>query len=326
MLRFLLRRLFHATMVVTLATVSSFVLLRLAPGDAADVSVEGPGLSATARAAMRERLLLDRPLPNQVVAYLSTLAHGDFGMSSSEQRPVGDVLAEALPATLLLSGTALSVAAILGLTVGTLQGWRPRDRVVSTISATLTVLYALPEIVLGIALLAAFGLYLPLFPIGGMSDPLVELTSGAGARVVDRVWHLALPTCVLALAWSAVIVRQQRAAMREIASEHHIRTARAKGAPGCVVLRRHAIRPALPGTIALIGTMLPTLAGGTVIVEALFAWPGMGSLIVHGVALRDAPLVVGAVVIIAAVIAIGTVVTEVLVSTLDPRVREQTVS
>ncbi len=320
--QFLLRRLLHATMVVILAAGSSFVLLRLAPGDAASMSVESPGLSATAREAMRERLALDRPLPSQVAAYMASLARGDFGVSSSEQRPVLTVLSEALPATLLLSGAALIAATVLGLTVGTLQGWRPRDRVIASVSAALTVLYALPEIVLGIGLLAVFGLLFPLFPVGGMTDPLVELTAGTGARLLDRAWHLVLPASVLALGWSAAIVRQQRAAMRDIASEHHIRTARAKGVPDLVVLRRHAMRPALPGTIALVGTMLPTLVGGTVIVESLFSWPGMGSLIVRGVALRDAPLVVGAVVVIATVIAVGTVVTELLVRVLDPRVRE----
>ena len=322
MLRFLLKRLLHATMVVILATGSSFVLLRLVPGDAASLSVEGPGLSATARAAVRERLALDRPLPTQVARYLGSLARGDFGVSSSEQRPVLRVLGDALPATLLLSGVALIASTLLGLTVGTLQGWRPRDRLVAAVSAALTVLYALPEIVLGIGLLAAFALLLPLFPVGGMTDPMVEFTAGAGARLWDRAWHLVLPASVLALGWSAAIVRQQRSAMRDTAIEHHIRTARAKGASELLVLRRHAMRPALPGTIALVGTMLPTLVGGTVIVESLFSWPGMGSLIVRGVALRDAPLVVGAVVIIATVIALGTVTTELLVRALDPRVRE----
>jgi peptide/nickel transport system permease protein len=318
----ILRRLVHAVAIVAIATVASFVLLRLAPGDPLLASVAQPGMSAAARAELRARHGLDRPLPAQVMAYSAAVVRGDLGLSIVEQRPVARVLADALPATLLLSGVALVLAIVLGIATGTMQGWRPHDRVAVSLGSALTLLYALPEIVLGVVMLALFGLYLGIFPVGGMADPMVELTGGPAARLRDRAWHLALPALTLALAWGAALARQQRAAMREIAGEDFVRTARAKGARPAAVWARHAMRPALPATVALIGTMLPVLAGGTVIVEMLFSWPGMGSLIVRGVAARDYALVAGSVIVVGAVIALGTLLADLVVLALDPRLRD----
>lgn len=320
-MRFLLRRLLHAAAIVAVATVASFALLRLAPGDPLLASVSRPGMSAAARAELRARHGLDRPLTVQVAAYSAAVLRGDLGLSITEQRPVAAVLAAALPATLTLSGVALGLAVVVGVVTGTLQGWRPHDRLAASLGSALTLLYALPEVVVGIALLALLGLHLGLFPVGGMADPLVELTGSAGARWRDRAWHLALPSLTLALAWGAALARQQRSAMSEMAGEDFVRTARAKGARPAAVWARHAMRPALPATVTLIGTMLPVLAGGTVIVEMLFAWPGMGSLIVRGVASRDYPLVAGSVIVVGTVIALGTLLADLVVLALDPRLR-----
>lgn len=318
----ILRRLLHAVAIVALATVASFALLHLAPGDPLLASVAQPGMSADARAELRARHGLDRPLPVQVLAYTAAVVGGDLGQSIVEQRPVAAVLADALPATLVLSGVALALAIVLGVATGTLHGWRPHDRVAASVGSALTLLYALPEIVLGVVLLALFGLHLGIFPVGGMADPMIELTGGVGARLGDRAWHLVLPAITLALAWGAALARQQRSAMREIAGEDFVRTARAKGTRAAAVLARHAMRPALPATVALIGTMLPVLAGGTVVVEMLFSWPGMGSLIVRGVAGRDYPLVAGTVIVVGAVIALGTLLADLVVLALDPRLRD----
>lgn len=323
MVTFLLHRLLHAVAIVAFATVASFVLLRLAPGDPLLAAMDRPGFTDEARAALRARHGLDRPIPAQVAAYAAAVARGDLGTSISEQRPVRAVLADALPATLLLSGAGLCLAVLTGVATGTLQGWRPHDRLARALGSALTTLYALPELVVAVALLALLGLQLRLFPIGGMADPLVDMMGSPAARLRDRAWHLALPSLALALAWGAALARQQRVAMRDIAGEDFVRTARAKGASASRVLARHAMRPALPGTVALIGTMLPVLAGGTVVIEALFSWPGMGSLVVRGVTLRDYPLVAGAVVVVSAVMALGTLVADLVVLALDPRVRER---
>ena len=321
MLTFLLRRLLHAVAIVACATAGSFVLLRLAPGDPLRASVEGRGLGAEARAALRARHGLDKPLLAQVTGYAAAVMHADLGFSISEGRPAAEVLADALPATLVLSTAGLCLAVAVGVATGTLQAWRPGGRVTAWVGTSLTLLYALPEIVVAVVLLALLGLQLGLFPIGGMTDPLVEAMGGPFDRLRDRAWHLALPALALALAWSAAIARQQRVAMRDVVGEDFVRTARAKGARPMAVWSRHAMRPSLPATVALIGTMLPVLVGGAVVVETLFSWPGMGSLVVRGVAVRDYPLVAAAVVVISAAVAVGTLAADLLVLSLDPRLR-----
>ena len=321
MLAYLVRRLLHAMAIVAFATVASFVLLQLAPGDPLQAELEQPGRTAEQRSALRQRYGLERSLPAQVVRYAVRVVHGDLGVSIAEQRPVTRVLADALPATLLLSATALALAIAVGVATGTLQGWRPRDRLSAAVGTALTTFYALPEIVVAVAVLTVLGLQLRLFPVGGMSDPMVALTGDLPARLMDRAWHLALPAMTLALAWGAAIARQQRVAMREVACEHFVRTARAKGLRASAVWARHAMRSSLPGTIALIGTMVPVLVGGTVVVESLFAWSGMGALLVRAVSQRDYPLVAGAVILVSLVTAGGTLLADVAVSALDPRVR-----
>lgn len=323
MLAYLVRRLLHALAIVAFATVASFVLLHLAPGDPLQAELEQPGRTAEQRSALRQRYGLERSLPAQVVSYVVRVAHGDLGVSISEQRPVTRVLADALPATLLLSATALALAVVVGVATGTLQGWRPRDRLSAAVGTALTTFYALPEIVVAVGVLSVLGLQLRLFPVGGMNDPMVALTGDLPARLFDRAWHLALPAMTLALAWGAAIARQQRVAMREVASEHFVRTARAKGVRAGAVWARHAMRPSLPGTVALIGTMVPVLAGGTVVVESMFSWSGMGALLVRAVAQRDYPLVAGAVVVVSLVTATGTLLADLAVCALDPRVRAE---
>lgn len=316
-----IRRLGRSVLVVLLATIASFALLRLAPGDPTIGSVEGRGRSAAERAALAARLGTDRPIAVQLAAYLGNVMRGRLGVSSSEGRPVAVVIGEALPATVLLSGTALLLAAGLGIGVGTLHGWRRDSRSARLAAALLTACYAVPEVVLGTVLLAALSLQAGLFPAGGLDDPLVALTGSPLARWRDRGWHLVLPAAALALSWSAVFVRQQRNAVRAIASDLSVRAAQARGITPARLLRQYILRPSLAGSVALLGTMLPAVAGGTIVVESLFSWPGMGSLLVRAVTLRDAPLVAGVVILVSAVVALGSFLTELVTTRLDPRLR-----
>ncbi|MCE2902298.1 MAG: ABC transporter permease [Gemmatimonas sp.] len=317
----IIRRVGRSVLVVLLATTASFALLRLAPGDATTGSVEGRGRSVAARAALAERLGLERPLPVQLARYAGDVLRGRLGVSSSEGRPVVAVLGDALPATVLLSGTALVLATLLGMCIGTLHGWRPDSRGARVAATALTAGYAMPEVVLGTALLAVFALHLGLFPAGGLDDPLVALTGSGMVRWRDRGWHLVLPATALALSWSAGLVRQQRQAVRAMAADPHVRAARARGVAPWRLLMRHVLRPSVAGSVALLGTMLPAVVGGTIVVESLFSWPGMGSLLVQAVTLRDAPLVGGIVIVVSAAVAAGSLLTELLVSRLDPRLR-----
>lgn len=318
----LVRRIGRALLVVLCATLVSFMLLRLAPGDATGANVEGVGLTSAQQAARAERLGLRRPMSEELAKYAAAVAHGDMGESTSERRPVSAVLGDALPATMLLSAAAMLLATVLGIGVGTLQGWQPASRAARTAAALFTASYAIPEVVLGIVLLTALSLWGGVFPAGGIGDPLVGLTGTLAERWRDRAWHLVLPACALALSWSAALLRQQRAAVRDIAAQPFVRTAQAKGLGAIRLVAMHGVRPSLAGSVALLGTMLPALVGGTVVVESLFSWPGMGMLLVRAVTLRDAPLLAGAMILVSSIVASGSLLADLAVYALDPRARD----
>ena len=213
------------------------------------------------------------------------------------------------------------LAAVVGVGAGTLQGWRPQHRVGRAADIVLTAAYAVPEVALAIALLAVLAVRWRVFPPGGLADPLIGLTGSGSARLLDRLHHLALPAVTLMLAWSAVLMRQQRVALGDAVGEPFVRTARAKGLHESLVLRHHALRAALPTSLALLGAMAPVLVGGTVIVEGLFNWPGMGALLVTAVSVRDYPVVAGIVVVTAACTALASLAADLLIALADPRIR-----
>lgn len=320
MLPFLVRRLLHALLVVAVATTAAFALLHLAPGDPIAATLEHPGIAEETRALWRARYGLDRPIAEQYARWLAGAARGDIGWSFTQQRPVGEALADALPRTLLLVGTALALAFALGVALGAWQGFRPRSRVGRALGTLAVVLHATPEFALGLGLVTLFALRLALLPAGGMADPVLDALGGPADRLADRLAHLVLPASALALGWTAIVARHQRAAVRAVADEDFVRTARAKGLAERTVLARHALRPALAPTVTLLGLALPVLVGGAVVTESVFAWPGMGLLATQAVGARDYALVTGAVVVGSATVAAGSLAADLLVALLDPRV------
>lgn len=321
MVRYLGRRLVQAALVVLVAALGAFALLRIAPGDPLRAEADRPGHDAAALARLRARHGLDLPPLQHAARWFGAAVRGDLGMSISEQRPVRAVIADSLPRTIALSGAALLLASLVGFGAGTLQGWRPRNRVGRAAEVVLTAAYAVPEVALAIALLALLAVRWRMFPPGGLADPLLSITGTGSERLLDRLHHLALPAGTLMLAWSAVLMRQQRVALGEVAGEPFVRTARAKGQRESLVLRHHALRAALPSSLALLGAMTPVLVGGTVIVEGLFNWPGMGALLVTSVSVRDYPVVAGIVVVTATCTALASLATDVLIAYADPRLR-----
>lgn len=319
MLPFLLRRLLHALAVVALAATVTFALLHLAPGDPIAATLERPEVSEAVRDAWRRQYGLDRPVLEQYLRWLAGIGRGELGWSFTQQRPVGAVLAESLPRTLLLVGTALTLAFGAGVVVGAVAAWRPRAWVPRALLAAAVALRATPEFAIGLALVSVFAVRLALLPAGGVSDPLLETLGTPGERLADRARHLVLPALALALGWTAIVARHQRAALRAVADDDFVRTARAKGASGRRVLLRHALRPALAPTLTLLGLALPTLAGGALITEAVFAWPGMGLVAAQAVGARDYALVTGAVVVGSAAVAAGSLIADLLVALVDPR-------
>jgi peptide/nickel transport system permease protein len=327
MLRFVVRRLLQGAFVVLVAATAAFLLLHLAPGDPIAATLDSPTVPEAVRAHWRAEYGLDRPLLEQYVRWLGAVARGDLGWSFSHRRPVGDVLAHALPNTLLLVGTALLVGFVAGILAGVVQAaLRVRGgagRAVDRGLGALTVFFfSLPEFWLALALSVLFTMVLRLLPSSGVVDPVLYDYMGPAERVLDRLTHLLLPAATLALGLLAVVARHQRAALLEVAREDFLRTARAKGVAERRVLLRHALRNALIPVITLLGLAVPALVGGVVFVERVFSWPGMGLVAVDAVSSRDYALVTGAVIVGSVAVTVGAIVSELLHALADPRLRD----
>ena len=321
MASFVVRRLLHTIAVMVIAVTLGFSLVHLAPGDAMTGDVTQAGRSAGASARLRARAGLDQPLALQYARFVRGALHGDLGHSLTDDQPVASVLWAALRNSLVLAGAGLLAAVTLGLVIGSAQGWYPEWRLLQLLGRALTTLYAVPEFVLAIALIAALAYGTGWFPVGGMHDPVTSLLGSTSERVADQLRHLVLPALTLALGWGAAVARQQRAAIAESAGTDFIRTARAKGRSEFVALVRHALPTTIAPVIAVIGLMLPAMVGGSVIVEVVYAWPGLGVQVVHAVAQRDVPVVSGAIVVIALLVAGSSLLIDVAIRAADPRQR-----
>lgn len=319
--RFLARRLLQAGSVVLLATALTFFLLHAAPGDPFASVLEHPSVRPEVREAQRRLYGLDRPVVEQFVRYVANAARGDFGWSFSHSRPVRDVLATAIPNTLLLMAVALVLAFALGISLGVLQGMRrgsPADRALTGISLFF---YSMPDFWLAWMMMLVFAYWLPIFPTSGMCDPVWCAHFSPGRRALDVAFHMVLPVSTLALLSAAGIARFQRSAILDAVHQEFVRTARAKGATERRVTVHHVLRNALLPVITLIGLTLPLLLAGAVFVEAVFAWPGMGLVVVRGILTRDYALVTSAVIVGSALVSLGSLLADALYAVADPRVR-----
>ncbi|AHG90219.1 ABC-type transporter, integral membrane subunit [Gemmatirosa kalamazoonensis] len=327
MLGFVVRRLLQGVLVVFLAATAAFLLLHLAPGDPIAATLDASNVPESVRAYWRGVYGLDRPLLEQYWRWIAAAARGDLGWSYSRGVPVTRALADALPNTLLLVGTALVAGFVVGIGAGVLQasmrvrgsrGGRAVDR---ALGALTVFFFSLPEFWLAIALLVLFTFLLPVLPSSSAYDPVLYEYMSPIERLVDRAQHLVLPALTLALGALAVVARHQRAALLEVAREDYLRTARAKGMNERAVLLRHALRNALIPVITLLGLAVPALVGGVVFVEKVFGWPGMGLVAINAVAQRDYPLVTGAVVVGSVAVTVGALLSELLHALVDPRLR-----
>jgi peptide/nickel transport system permease protein len=316
----LVRRTAQAAAALIIAITILFFLMRAAPGDPLSRLSEARGLSPREIAALRIRYGLDQPLGTQFLAFSKGLVRGDLGVSIEYGRSVTALLVERLPATLLLGGSVLLLNFTLGLWLGVRQAvrhHRREDRWLSTLSL---VGYATPSFWLGLVLAWLVGIKLRLLPAAGMQDPLLSLDAGVLTRAADVLRHLVLPAITLSVVSIAATMRYQRTAMLEVLGLPYITTARAKGLAEREVTW-HAWRNALFPVITLFGLWLPILVTGSVFVEAVFAWPGLGSLAAGAVGGRDYPLLMGASLLIAVLVVAGGLVTDVAYAVLDPRVR-----
>ena len=295
-----------------------FFLLRLAPGDPALLLV-GPAATAEQVASQRHVLGLDRPLPAQYATWLGRFARGDWGTSIATGRPVRAMLGEAWPATVRLVGISLLLSYLLGIAVGVVQATRggSLDTALSVVSVAL---FALPGYWLGLMLVMLFTYRLRLLPAFGSAGFDADFLTG-WERQADRLRHLALPLATLTLIGIGGTARFVRGAMLDVAGLPYVAIARAKGLSETRVALHHVLRNALIPVLTLLGLSLPTLFSGAVFIEAIFAWPGVGRVLVEGVQARDYPVVLAATAVSAVLVVLGNLLAELLVSWADPRVR-----
>jgi len=305
---------------VTLGVVTlTFFLLHLAPGDPVE-RLLGPAASAEQIEAARRSFGLDRPLAEQYGQWISRAARGDFGTSIAQGRPAAQLLGEAWPATALLVALSIAVSWTLGIAIGALQA-NARRRGLDTLTSALTVaLNAMPGYWLGLVLVMLFTYQLGWLPAFGAAGLDAEFLSGP-ARLTDRLRHLALPLLTLTLIGLGGTARFSRAAMRELRDAPFMVAARARGLTESRVVVRHQLRNALVPIVTLLGLSVPALFSGAVFVEAIFAWPGVGQVLVVAVQGRDYPVVMAAAAISAVLVVAGNLLAEFLTTLADPRTR-----
>lgn len=320
MTRYLLRRLATAALLLLGVATLTWLLLALAPGNVTDLWFgQGPAPPGV-RERIETAICPDASSLECYFRWLGDLARGELGWSVSRSRPVWRALADALPPTLLLGGVALLLTVLLGVLAGAAAAarrGRSTDRVLTV--AGLTV-YALPTFWLGLMAILLLGYRLPLFPTSSMLS-VEALDWPWYRRLGDLGWHLVLPASVLAIASAAAMSRFVRAGMLEALGREFVRAARARGAGPRRVFLVHALRHALLPVVTLVGLSLPVLVSGSLVVEAVFAWPGMGRLAYDAVRAKDYPLVTAATMLSATLVIVGNLAADLATSALDPRVR-----
>ncbi|HEV8510497.1 MAG TPA: ABC transporter permease [Gemmatimonadales bacterium] len=305
--------------VVLGVVILTFFLLHLAPGDPVDLLL-GPTATPEQLAAQRQALGLDRPLPAQFATWVGRFPRGDWGTSIAKGRPVRAVLGDAWPATVRLVALSLLLSYLIGVAVGAVQAARSGSRTDTLLSITSVTLFAVPGYWLGLMLVLVFTYWARMLPAFGAAGLDSDYLSGGG-WVIDRLRHLALPLATLTLIGVGGAARFVRGAMLETLSQPFITTARAKGLTPRQVIGRHALRNALTPVVTLLGLSLPALFSGAVFVEAVFAWPGVGRVLVEAVQARDYPVVMAATAVSAVLVVAGNILADVLAAWLDPRVR-----
>jgi peptide/nickel transport system permease protein len=314
--RYIQRRLVISVPILIVITAIIFTLLQLTPGDPLDAYLQPDQvLTVDQRAGLRHELGLDRPAPIRYVFWLRELARGDLGYRIKDGQPVARAIFQRLGPTLLLMGTGLLIAMVVGVTLGVISAIRQYSLLDFALTVFAFLGLSLPAFFAGLLGLYIFALKLRWFPAGGFATP------GVPFSFWDHFHHLLLPAILLSLFNIGYFMRYTRAAMLEVLGQDFVRTAQAKGLAPRVVVGVHALRNALLPVATIIGASVPGLIGGAVFIESIFSWPGMGSLYLDGIDGRDYPLVMGLTFILAVVILLANLLTDLAYAVIDPRIR-----
>jgi peptide/nickel transport system permease protein len=314
------RRLGAAAATALLVVTLTFLLAHLAPGEPMLADAERMHADPARIARLRAEFGLDRPLPVQYARYVGNALRGNLGESFRMRRSVASLIAERLPRTALVALTALALAFVLGVGIALVQAARAGGAADAFLSATTLTAYSTPSFWLGLVLLVVFAQGLGWLPVSGMTTPVEHERMGAMGRMFDVLRHLVLPALTLALVQVGEIARYQRGALVDALREAYIRTARAKGLRERTVLVRHALRSALAPAVVLTGMAVPAMLAGSVLVETVFGWPGMGRLTHEAIVARDYNVILGAALVSGALVALGSLAADLAASALDPRV------
>lgn len=325
MISYLLRRLIGAIPLLLGILTLIFFIIHIAPGDPT-ARYFNPNVAPEVIEQMRRNLGLDQPIHIQYFRWIGSFARGDFGYSFGQMRPIAEILPTVLWNTVQLMVVAVVIIFVLGMFIGILQAVRQYSVVDGVLTFFALFFYSMPSFWLALMLILVFSLkasqwgWAVQFPASQMTSVGFEFMS-TGEQLGDRVMHMIMPALALGIGSAAGIARYMRASMLEVIHQDYIRTARAKGLSDRTVIYKHALRNALIPIVTLFGLYLPALLSGSVLIETIFAWPGMGRLIVDSIFQRDYPLVMATSFIVAALVVAGNLVADVLYAVVDPRIR-----
>lgn len=316
--RYFLFRLLQMFPIALFIVIINFALIHAAPGDVS-ILLAGEGADPEYMAQVRQNYGLDKPLYQQLGAYIGQLLQGDLGLSFRTREPVIGIIAERIPATLLLAGTALVLASVAGVAIGAIMARRPGSALDTAVTTLSISLFSIPVFWLGLMLILLFAVTLKWLPSSGMAS-IAGPREGVG-YVLDVAKHMILPVASLSAIWLGQYVRLARASVSETLAEPYVTTARAIGYPERRVMTRFALRNAMLPIVTVLGLELGLLLSGAVLTETVFSWPGLGRLIYEAILSRDTPVIMGAFLIMSFTVMLAALLTDLLYAALDPRVR-----
>jgi peptide/nickel transport system permease protein len=312
-----IRRLVQAIPTLLGATILGFALIHLAPGDPIQFyAAQSGGMTAEDIDRLRHLYGLDQPLVFQYVNWLAQLVRLDLGVSFGSHQPVLQSIVSRIPATLTLTVTALTISTVLGVTIGIMAGLK-RGGSLDTLTRLIAVIgHAVPTFWFGLVFILVFAVNWRIFPSGNIAS-----LGAADFDLGDRLWHLFPPALVLSLSGLATISRFARTQTLEVIGQDYIRTARAKGVGERMITLRHVLRNSLIPVVTILGGSLPGLFGGSVVIESVFSWPGIGRMAVDAAFARDYPILMGLLLMLATLVTLGSLLTDLAYGLIDPRIK-----
>lgn len=315
MFRYILKRLLYAIPVFLGITFVIYTLINLAPGGPLSVLAASGEISLSDLEALKISMGLDKPIVIRYFIWLGDLLHGDFGISYRTSQEVSLMISQRIMPSLMLTGTGILAAMLVGVPLGIISAYKPNS-VWDHISTFISFIGAsVPNFFLSLLLIYVLAVKLKWFPTSGMQS------SGMSGNLLDLLHHLALPAFVCGIQPIGNYIKQTRSSVLEVLNEEYIKTARSKGLTNVVIVLKHAFRNALIPIVTTISLSIPFLIGGAVVTEQIFAWPGIGSLMITAITSRDYPVIMGVAVLICGVVLVANLILDLIYAALDPRIK-----